>query len=74
MSASASVQWKGTDVCLDFECVCGEYSHFDGFFAYAIECPYCERVYEMSPNIAVTEVSKDTDLLILHTEREDHAK
>lgn len=35
------IQWKGTDVCLDYYCECGEQSHFDGYFAYRLKCPYC---------------------------------
>ena len=39
------IQWKGTDVCLDIHCECGEHSHFDGDFCYYIECPDCHRIY-----------------------------
>jgi hypothetical protein len=41
------VQWKGTDVCLDFNCECGTGSHFDGYFLYALQCPGCGRKYDM---------------------------
>lgn len=41
------VQWKGTDVCLDFTCTCGFDGHFDGDFAYHLRCPQCEQVWEM---------------------------
>lgn len=37
------IQWKGTDVCIDIHCECGESSHYDGEFMYAVECPHCER-------------------------------
>lgn len=30
------IQWKGTDVCMDFHCECGEANHYDGYFAYQI--------------------------------------
>ena len=31
------IQWKGTDLCMDFYCPeCGDHSHFDGEFAYSI--------------------------------------
>lgn len=38
---SVYIQWKGTEVCLDFHCVCGpgKIGHFDGGFAYAVKCP-----------------------------------
>lgn len=42
----AFVQWKGTDVCLDFYCDCGRHSHFDGYFCYAFKCE-CGQVWEM---------------------------
>ena len=43
---SSFLQWKGTDVCLDFDCECGWSTHYDGFFAYTVECPNCETVWE----------------------------
>ena len=44
---NAFIQWKGTDVCLDFNCECGGTCHFDGYFAYVIECPHCDKRWEM---------------------------
>lgn len=44
---SAFLQWKGTDVCMDFYCKCGAHCHFDGAFAYCVKCPHCKTVYEM---------------------------
>lgn len=41
------VQWKGTDVCLDFTCLCNTGLHFDGDFAYAIRCWNCQRIWEL---------------------------
>lgn len=43
----AFVQWKGTDVCMDFQCECGANCHFDGFFAYMVKCQHCGTVWEM---------------------------
>lgn len=43
----AFIQWKGTDVCLDFYCDCGTQGHFDGDFAYQLRCPACDTVWEM---------------------------
>lgn len=45
------IQWKGTDVCMDFYCECGEHCHFDGDFAYTVECPHCHAVWEMPHNV-----------------------
>ena len=35
----AFIQWKGTNVCMDCFCVCGEDMHIDSSFAYAVMCP-----------------------------------
>lgn len=47
-SPSAFIQWKGTDVCMDCFCTCGKGFHLHGEFAYAVKCPYCQQVFEMS--------------------------
>lgn len=44
---SAFIQWKGTDVCMDFHCECGAFCHFDGDFAYSVKCPHCQTVWQM---------------------------
>ena len=41
------IQWKGTDVCMDFHCDCGEHNHYDGMFAYVIRCGKCGKEWEM---------------------------
>lgn len=43
----AFIQWKGTDVCMDFNCECGTSCHFDGDFAYTVQCPQCLTIWEM---------------------------
>ena len=45
------VQWKGTDVCCDIHCECGEHTHFDGMFMYYVKCPHCGQVYECGGHI-----------------------
>lgn len=49
------IQWKGTDVCLDFICVCGVQGHYDGFFAYALDCPSCDRKWIMPSVLQLAE-------------------
>lgn len=49
--AECFIQWKGTDVCFDFRCDCGAEGHFDGYFAYSIQCPSCGAVYEMPARV-----------------------
>jgi hypothetical protein len=44
---SVFIQWKGTDVCMDFYCDCGAQGHFDGDFAYAVKCQHCNQIWEM---------------------------
>lgn len=45
--ANAFIQWKGTDVCMDFCCDCGATGHCDGYFHYVVECPKCGQKWEM---------------------------
>jgi hypothetical protein len=47
----AFIQWKGTDVCMDFYCDCGAHCHFDGYFAYAVKCPHCEQIWQMPSHL-----------------------
>lgn len=47
----AFIQWKGTDVCMDFYCDCGAHCHFDGYFAYAVKCPHCETIWQMPSHL-----------------------
>jgi hypothetical protein len=56
------LQWKGTDVCLDFHCVCGADGHFDGYFAYALRCAECGRVWSLPHSVALVEGS-DNDVV-----------
>jgi len=54
--AEMFIQWKGTDVCLDFYCPCGTHGHFDGMFAYAVRCPHCNAIYEMGTQVIAKRV------------------
>jgi hypothetical protein len=55
------IQWKGTDVCIDIHCQCGELSHFDGEFMYVIQCPYCHRKYMANGHIQLIEIEDHQD-------------
>lgn len=44
---SVYVQWKGTEVCLDFSCTCGYAGHYDGGFAYGLKCAECGQIWTM---------------------------
>lgn len=54
------IQWKGTDVCMDVHCKCGEHFHIDDTFAYHVECPICGTVYMCNGHIELIEI-EETD-------------
>ncbi len=54
-----SIQWKGTNVCIDLHCVCGEHSHVDAEFFYRFQCPECGRKYHVSANVKLIEATPD---------------
>jgi len=59
--ADVFIQWKGTDVCLDFHCYrCNTFAHFDGDFAYVLKCPVCETHYEMPSVVPLKETARRT--------------
>ena len=60
----ASLQWKGTDACLDFHCVCGSHLHFDDEFLYNVRCLDCNRLYSLSQTIEVREVPPEHVILV----------
>jgi len=63
------IQWKGTDLCMDFYCPkCGEHSHFDGMFAYVIECPHCKQLFEMPTDISVIPIDRADGTPVLSAE------
>jgi len=53
------IQWKGTDVCMDFQCECGQHYHIDAEFCYAIKCVKCEAVWEMPSYVYPRRVKED---------------
>jgi hypothetical protein len=55
------IQWKGTDICCDLHCDCGQSSHFDGGFAYVLKCPHCEKLWEMPHTVIPTSLAR-TDI------------
>ena len=64
--ATTFIQWKGTDLCMDFYCPeCNEHSHFDGMFAYHIQCPHCETYFKMPEDVTVESVGKEKPSCVL---------
>lgn len=55
------IQWKGTDICMDVYCACGESSHVDAEFVYFVRCPHCKAVYWVSPHVVLEPVEYSGD-------------
>lgn len=54
---TTNVQWKGTDLCMDFWCpACGQYSHIVGFFMDIIDCDHCYARFEMPTDLPLKRV------------------
>lgn len=71
--ASMFIQWKGTDLCVDFTCgACNENCHFDGMFAHHLRCP-CGAVYELGTQVIARRLPDDeaTDATPLQDLRRD---
>lgn len=74
------IQWKGTNVCIDLHCKCGEHGHFDGDFLYYWECPKCKTLYALPGVTDLVElnqeqaefVRKDRPTVIKTTEPEEY--
>jgi len=56
--AEMFIQWKGTDLCMDFSCPCGGGGHFDGYFAYHVRCLDCGQVYRMGTQVIARKVDE----------------
>lgn len=54
------IQWKGTDVCADIHCSCGEHGHIDDDFMYYVRCPKCGTTFEVGCHVALRPVSPET--------------
>jgi hypothetical protein len=52
------IQWKNTNVCMDFYCECGFQGHIDDDFVYYIECPDCHTVYEVGSRVEMVPVDR----------------
>lgn len=62
--AEMFIQWKGTEVCLDFYCPCGESSHLDSAFAYFVQCPSCDTVFELGTQVIIKRVQEPTETML----------
>lgn len=48
---SGWIQWKGTDVCMDIHCTCGQHDHIDADFFYHYQCSGCGQKYAVGQNV-----------------------
>jgi hypothetical protein len=55
------IQWKGTNVCMDIHCSCGESTHIDAEFLYHVKCGACGRVYECDGHITLHPLDFEPD-------------
>lgn len=55
------IQWKGTDVCMDFHCMCGNSIHLDDYFVYSVKCLTCNKVWKLGTEVRVTELTDTSD-------------
>lgn len=62
---TVGIQWKGTDVCFDFRCECGKDGHYDGYFCWAIQCPYCGARYDMPYTLQLKPYSGTFDAIVV---------
>jgi hypothetical protein len=58
--AETFIQWKGTEVCLDFYCPCGSHGHIDATFAYYVQCAACKAVFEMGTQVKSMRIDPTT--------------
>lgn len=69
------IQWKGTDVCIDLHCQCGELLHFDGDFLYHFKCGECGQVYQVGAFVKLYAIDHEPEgtktVTIPEWERED---
>ncbi len=58
---SIFIQWKGTDVCMDFWCECGAHHHVDADFVYSLRCGSCNAVYAMPSSVVLKRIEPGHD-------------
>lgn len=68
---SAFIQWKGTDVCMDFSCDCCEGFHIDAMFVYAVKCHACGTIWQMPSHVYPRRAPADYNGCIHITTPED---
>ena len=55
------IQWKGTNVCMDIHCECGELTHIDADFSYHVKCGNCGIVYFCNGHIELIKLDQEPE-------------
>ena len=55
------IQWKGTNVCMDVYCECGEQFHIDAGFCYYVKCLQCKAVYEVGGHVKLYKLEHEPE-------------
>lgn len=55
------IQWKGTDLCMDFDCSCGNSFHIDEYFCYVIKCLACGKSWKLDDKVKVTPIESEDE-------------
>lgn len=62
------IQFKGTDLCMDVHCKCGQLTHVDGSFCYHVKCGACGTVYMINGHVEFIELTEpESDLIVLES-------
>lgn len=64
------IQWKGTDVCLDFHCPCGAHCHLDADCAYFVKCPRCGDVFEMGTQVIAKRTAEPSRFVVMDADED----
>jgi len=62
------IQWKGTGVCMDVHCKCGELTHIDAEFAYHVKCGNCGTVYMVNGHVEFIELEEEPENCVVVSE------
>ena len=55
----AWIQWKNTNVGMDFLCSCGYQGYVQGSFGYHVKCPKCKQVFFCNGHIELIPIDEN---------------
>ena len=55
------IQWKGTTVCMDIWCTCGELFHIDDEWAFYVKCLKCGKTFYCGTKIELIEMGAEPE-------------